>query len=109
MTRKDGPKRRITPRRWSRRLIAGRRSGPPEVSIIVVTHNAFLYCMRLFRSLARTRDAVYEVVVVDNRSRLPTRILLGALFLSRRIHRLCLMDRNTLSAEGNNIGVAAAN
>ena len=81
----------------------------PEASIVVVTRNAFVYCVRLFRSLRRTRGVRYEVVVVDNRSRLPTRLLLTALALAGRINRLCLLDRNTLFAEGNNIGVAASN
>ncbi len=80
----------------------------PEVSIVIVTRNAFAYCVKLFRSLPRTRDVAYEVVVVDNRSRLPTRLLLMALALTGRINRLCLLDRNTLFAEGNNVGVAAA-
>ena len=80
----------------------------PEASIVIVTRNAFAYCVKLFRSLPRTRDVDYEVVVVDNRSRLPTRLLLIGLALTGRINRLCLMDRNTLFAEGNNVGVAAA-
>jgi glycosyl transferase family 2 len=79
----------------------------PEVSIVVVTHNAFIYCLRLFRSLSRTAGVRYEVVVVDNRSRLPTRLLLIALALGGRIKRLCMLHRNTLFAEGNNIGVDA--
>ena len=80
----------------------------PEVSLVIVVHNAFRYCVRLLRSLPRTRDVRYEVVVVDNKSRLPTRLLLVLAALLGRIHRLCLLDRNTLFAEGNNIGVAAA-
>jgi glycosyltransferase involved in cell wall biosynthesis len=80
----------------------------PEVSIVVVTRNALRYCIRLFRSLPRTTDVGYEVVVVDNRSRPPTRLLLIVLALLRRINRLCLLDRNTLFAEGNNVGVSAA-
>ena len=80
----------------------------PEVSIVVVAHDAPRYVLKLFRSLKRTAGARYEVVVVDNRSRLPTRLLLIGLALLGRIQRLCLLDRNTLFAEGNNIGVAAA-
>ena len=45
--------------------------------------------------------------MVDNRSRLPTRALLLALFAIGRINRLCLLDRNTFFAEANNVGVAA--
>ncbi len=84
------------------------RTAAPEVSIVIVTHNAFLYCLRLFRSLNRTTDARYELVVVDNRSRWPTRLLLSTLALRGKINRLCLLGRNTLFAEGNNIGVDTA-
>lgn len=84
------------------------RSPAPDVSIVIVTRNALRYCIRLFRSLPATVDVSYEVVVVDNRSRLPTRLLLMVLAARRRINRLCLLDRNTLFAEGNNVGVAAA-
>lgn len=80
----------------------------PEVSIVVVTHNAFIYCLRLFSSLPRTRDVRYEIVVVDNRSRPPTRLLLTALAHVGRIQRLCLLNRNTLFAQGNNVGVDAS-
>ena len=78
------------------------------VSIVITTHNAFRCCLRLFRSLPRTTGVDFEVVVVDNRSRLPTRLLVVLLALARRINRLCLLDRNTLFAEANNIGVAAS-
>lgn len=80
----------------------------PEVSVVVVTHDAPRYVLKLFRSLPRTRGVRYEVVVVDNRSRLPTRTLLVGLALAGRVQRLCLLNRNTLFAEGNNVGVAAA-
>ena len=81
----------------------------PEVSIVVLTRNAFIYCLRLWWSLRKTEGVDYEVVVVDNRSRLPVRLLVQALAGLRQINRLVLMDRNTLFAEGNNVGVAAGN
>lgn len=80
----------------------------PAVSIVVVTRNAFRFCAILFRSLRKTRGVHYEVVVVDNDSRLPTRLLLLAMSMLGQINRLCLIDRNTLFAEGNNIGVATS-
>lgn len=80
----------------------------PEVSIIVVTHDAPRYLFKLFRSLPRTENVRYEVVVVDNRSRTPVRLILAGLAVLGRISRLCLLDRNTLFAEGNNVGVAAS-
>lgn len=80
----------------------------PPVSLVVVTHNAFAYIRRLLRSLPRTRGVDYEVVVVDNRSRTLVRAYLVLQALRGRITRLCLLERNTLFAEANNIGVAAS-
>jgi GT2 family glycosyltransferase len=80
----------------------------PVVSIVVVTFNALPYVLRLLRSLPRTRDVDYELVVVDNRSRLPTRLVLMAASLLGRIQRLVLLDRNTLFSPANNIGAAAS-
>jgi GT2 family glycosyltransferase len=82
--------------------------GPPLVSLVVVTHNAFRYVRRLLRSLPRTRGVAYELVVVDNRSRQALRAYLALQVLRGRIQRLCLLERNALFAEANNIGVAAA-
>jgi hypothetical protein len=90
------------PRRRDR--FAGR---DPSVSVVVVTHNALRYTLRLLWSIRRTRGVAYEVVVVDNRSRPPVRAVLAVCALLGRIQRLCLLDRNTLFAEGNNIGAAA--
>jgi GT2 family glycosyltransferase len=83
------------------------QGGPPLVGLVVVTHNAFPYVRRLLRSLPRTRGVAYELVVVDNRSRQLMRAYLARQALRGRIERLCLLDRNTLFAEANNIGVAA--
>ena len=83
------------------------RDRSPTVSLVVVTHNALHYILRLLRSLPRTRGVAYELVVVDNRSRQVTRALLAVCALLGRIQRLSLLDRNTLFAPGNNIGAAA--
>lgn len=80
----------------------------PEVSIVVLTHNALRYCHILFNSLKKTEAVDYEVVVVDNDSSLFTRLYLYWLFVRGRIQRLCLLNCNTLFAEGNNIGVNAS-
>jgi len=80
----------------------------PIVSVVVVTHNALPYLHRLLRSLPRTRGVAYEVVVVDNRSRAAVRAYLALQALRGRITRLCLLERNTLFAEANNIGAAAS-
>lgn len=73
---------------------------------MVVTHNAFPYVRRLLRSLPRTRGVAYELVVVDNRSRHLLRAYLAFEAIRGHIQRLCLLDRNTLFAPANNIGVA---
>jgi GT2 family glycosyltransferase len=46
----------------------------------------------------------FDVVVVDNHSRWPTRLVLLWNMLRGRINRLCLLDENTLYARGNNTG-----
>jgi glycosyltransferase involved in cell wall biosynthesis len=83
------------------------REETPFVSLVVVTHNAFRYLRRLLRSLPRTRGVEYELIVVDNRSRTLVRAYLALAALRGRIQRLCLLERNTLFAPANNIGVAA--
>jgi GT2 family glycosyltransferase len=80
----------------------------PVVSIVVVTFNALPYVLRLLRTLSRTRGVAFELIVVDNRSRLPTRLVLMAAALLGRIQRLVLLDRNTLFSPANNIGAAAS-
>src|SRR5687768_8660515 len=75
-----------------------------HVSLIVLTHNAARYCVKLFRSLPLTTQVDYEVVVVDNASNAATRVVLWMFSLMGRINRLCLLDQNTLFAQGNNIG-----
>jgi glycosyltransferase involved in cell wall biosynthesis len=67
-----------------------------------VTFNAPRHILRLFRSLRKTAGVDYEVVVVDNRSKSPTRLLLHALASIRAISSLTLLDRNTLFAGGVN-------
>jgi Glycosyl transferase family 2 len=78
------------------------------VAIIVVSFNALGYARRMLRSVRRTIGVDYEIVVVDNRSRLATRLFWTAQRFMGRINRLALLDRNTFYAEGNNIGVAMA-
>jgi hypothetical protein len=80
----------------------------PELSLIILTHNAFWFCVRLFRSLRITQGVHFEVVVVDNRSRLSTRVLLRLLNRLGRIDKLQMMNHNALFAAGNNAGVAMA-
>jgi glycosyltransferase involved in cell wall biosynthesis len=79
-----------------------------KVAIVVVSHNAPRYCVKLFRSLRLTRGISYDVIVVDNRSRALTRLVLVALSAFNQIRRLCLLETNTFFSEANNIGVATA-
>jgi glycosyltransferase involved in cell wall biosynthesis len=74
----------------------------PAVSILIVAFNAPRHLLRLFRSLTQTSGVDYEIVVVDNRSRAPTRVLLHVLASTRVINSLTLLDRNTLFAGGVN-------
>jgi len=80
----------------------------PKVAIIVVSYNALGYARRMLRSVRRTTGVAYEIVVVDNDSRLRTRLFWTLQRLRGRINRLALLDRNTFFAEGCNIGVALA-
>jgi glycosyltransferase involved in cell wall biosynthesis len=81
---------------------------PPKVAIVVVSFNALDYARRMLRSVRRTTDVPYEIVVVDNNSGLRTRLFWALQHFLGRINRLALLDRNTFFAEGNNIGVAIA-
>lgn len=75
------------------------------VAIVVLTFNAPWYCRTTLRSLRKTANARYEVVVVDNNSMWLTKCYLVWAFFRNMIDRLCLLNRNTLFAGGNNIGV----
>jgi hypothetical protein len=79
---------------------------PAKVAIIVVSYNALSYARRMLRSVRRTTGVAFEIVVVDNRSLLRTRLYWTAQRFLGRINRLALLDRNTFFAEGTNIGVA---
>ena len=78
----------------------------PKVGIVVVSYNALGYARRMLRSLRRTTGVEFEITVVDNASRLPTRLWWTLQRFLGRINRLALLDRNTFFAEGSNIGVA---
>lgn len=81
---------------------------PVKVAIVVVSYNALDYAKRMLRSVLRTRGVDYEIIVVDNNSGRATRMWWTLQTFRRRINRLALLDRNTLFAEGCNIGVAMA-
>src|SRR5579871_6117950 len=79
-----------------------------KVSIVVLTHNARQNCEILLGTLTMTQGVQYELVVVDNNSEADTRSYLWSQFEAGKINRICFLERNTLFAEGNNIGVAAS-
>lgn len=79
-----------------------------KVAIVVVSYNAFTYARRMLRSVRRTTGVAFEIVVVDNDSRLVTGLFWTAQRFLGRIDRLALLNRNTFFAEGNNIGVSMA-
>jgi hypothetical protein len=81
-------------------------SPPTRVGIVVLTYNAPRFCHGVLTSLTRTEGVDYDVVVVDNHSRWPTRLVLLWNLIRGRINRLCLLDENTLYARGNNTGAA---
>jgi hypothetical protein len=81
---------------------------PAKVAIVVVSYNALRYARRMLGSVRRTTGVPYEIVVVDNHSRLPTRVFWTLQHFLGRIQRLALLDTNTFFAEGSNIGVALA-
>lgn len=77
------------------------------VTILIVSYNAPRYLWRALRSIkARTRGVVYEIVVVDNDSRWPTRTIVAVAGLFKMANRVALLDRNTLFAEGCNIAAS---
>ena len=87
----------------------GRTMRSEKVSVLMLTHNAPKYVDRSIRSLAAlTRDVCYELVVVDNASKAPTRKCLELLKTEGLIHSLTLLDYNSLFAGGNNIAAAKA-
>lgn len=73
------------------------------ISILILTHNAIRYVYKTLASLRRTTGVEYEVVVVDNDSRIAGKLLLTWLLRKGWIDRLCLLDHNSLFSKGNNI------
>src|SRR4051812_22927772 len=77
-----------------------------KVAIVVVSYNALSYARKMLKSVRRTTGVDYEIVVVDNCSKLRTRSWWTLQRFLGRINRLALLDRNTFFANGCNIGVA---
>ncbi|WP_158750597.1 glycosyltransferase [Acidobacterium sp. S8] len=79
------------------------------VSMLVLTHNAPEYVEKTIVSVAEhTKNVEYELVVVDNASEERTRNLVIELRERGLIHKLQLLDYNSLFAKGNNIAASLA-
>lgn len=79
------------------------------VSILILTHNAPEYVVKTIESVAKyTRGVQYEVVVVDNASEETTRTVVQDLYARNLIHKLKLLEYNSLFAKGNNIAAGMA-
>lgn len=80
-----------------------------RISIIMLTYNAPNYVKTAVESIAeKTKGVEYELVVVDNHSRLRTRLLLKKLKKQKKIHRIQWNDKNLFFAKGNNSGARIA-
>lgn len=79
------------------------------VSILMLTHDAPEYVSLAIRTVKNlTEEVEFELIVVDNASRSPTRELLKDLRSHGLIDKFELLDRNSLFAEGNNIAARMA-
>ncbi len=80
-----------------------------KVSILMLTHNAPKYVNLTIKTLRKhTKDIDYELVVLDNASKLPTRLVLRKLYRRGFIDKIVFSSYNTLFAAGNNIMASVA-
>lgn len=75
-----------------------------KISILMLSYNAPKY---VYESILTSRKVTktnipFELIVVDNDSRWPTRRLVQHLYKKGLIDKLCLNDENQLFAKGNN-------
>ncbi len=75
-----------------------------KVSIIILTYNAPRYVKITLDSIITTTEIDYEIIVVDNASRIKTKKILLNYFNKGVINKLLFLDENTFFAKGNNIG-----
>lgn len=80
-----------------------------KVSILMLTHNAPMYCKKAIQSVYKnTQNCDYELVVVDNLSGGRTVKLLSKLKQKGYIDKLYFNSQNDLFAKGNNIAASLA-
>lgn len=73
-------------------------------SIIMLVHNAVEYTRNTIETLQGTKGE-WELIVVDNASDKKTRKMLYKMYEMKKINKLLMLDKNTLFAKGNNLGV----
>lgn len=79
-----------------------------NITIVVLTHNAYEYVRLCIKSLKNTSGVEYNVVVVDNASDKDTKNFLHESMISKKIDVLCNLESNRLFSKGNNVGVRIA-
>lgn len=82
-----------------------------KLSILMLTYNAPRYVLESIwgvKKKTNTNGFTYELVVVDNKSRLPTRVLVKLLKLIGLVDVLYMNSVNSLFAGGNNIAAKLA-
>lgn len=72
-------------------------------SIIMLVHNAVEYTRNTIETLQGT-NGDWELIVVDNASDKKTRKMLYKMYETKKINKLLMLDKNTLFAQGNNLG-----
>lgn len=78
----------------------------PKVSIVIVTYNALRHIRITLESLKKTKGVQYEVIIVDNDSKIQTKLYLFYRFLISKNIKLLFNNYNSLFAAGNNLGVS---
>ncbi|NGF56545.1 glycosyltransferase [Parapedobacter sp. SGR-10] len=74
----------------------------PKVSILILTYNAPKYVYKTLKSLQLTSYDNYEIIVLDNGSRLFTKIINTYALSKKWISKLVFLPKNILFSPGNN-------
>lgn len=80
-----------------------------KIAILMLTYNAWRYVLKSIWSLRKTNNKIsYELIVVDNASRWPTKLVLFLLKCFHMVDKLYYNSKNDLFAKGNNIASVLA-
>lgn len=74
-----------------------------KVSLLMLTYNAPRYVAKSIVGIKKTRQVDYELIVIDNHSKIKTRALLIVLRLLGYIDKMYFNKENALFAKGNNL------